>query len=142
MQMRAFSLLAFIGAASPGHAHANVTDPVRGFFQALDRQDFSRALALTDGAALSRTWNMVAQLRSEAAAHHARVEVKVKQLDVRAPGAAEPGRGVPVPVAFHIDVVGHKWLCHRVARQLEGEARFWVDPDRADRIVAIEGRLE
>jgi len=85
---------------------------------------------------------MVEKLRSEAAAHHARVELKVKRLDVRDAGAAEPGRGVPIPVAFHIDIVGHRWCFSKIARQLDGEARFYLDPERPDRIVAIEGRLD
>lgn len=122
-------------------AHAGATDAVRAYFQALDRQDFSRALAYTDGAAKGRTSRMVEQLKSEAAQHNARVEVKVKRLDVRSPGVAEPGRGVPVPVAFRIDVVGHKFCFSKVARKLDGEARFYLDPSNPDRIVAIEGNL-
>jgi hypothetical protein len=122
-------------------AHAEPADAVKGYFQALDRQDFSRALAYTDGAAKGRTSRMVETLKSEAAQHNARVEVKVKRLDVRSPGAPEPGRGVPVPVAFHIDVVGHKFCFSKVARKLDGEARFYIDPARPDRIVAIEGNL-
>jgi hypothetical protein len=130
--------------ALDNHARADVNpaDAVRGYFQALDRQDFRRALELTDGEALRRTFHMVDTLRHEAAANHARVEVRVKALDVRAPGAAEPGRGVPVPVQFHIDVVGHKWCFHKVARTLDGVARFWIDPARPDRILSIEGRLD
>ncbi|MDB4971600.1 MAG: hypothetical protein JWN44_7289 [Myxococcales bacterium] len=129
-------LIAPIAAANPEPA-----DAVKGYFQALDRQDFSRALAYTEGAAKGRTSRMVEQLKSEAAANHARVEVKVKRLDVKSAGVAEPGRGVPVPVAFHIDVVGHKFCFSKVARKLDGEARFYLDPARPDRIVAIEGRL-
>ncbi len=113
---------------------------VRGYFRALARQDFSGAIALTAGSAQSRTCDMVGKLKSEAAAHNARVEVKVTNLDVRPPEQPD-ARGVPVPVAFHIDVVGHKWCFSKVARQLEGEARFYVDPARPDRIVAIEGRI-
>jgi hypothetical protein len=122
------------------HAEAGPSAAVRGYFRALDRQDFVGALALTDGAAQSRTSRMVNQLKSEAAAHKARVEVKVTQLDVRSPGQPD-ARGVPVPVAFHIDVVGHKWCFSKVARKLDGEARFYVDPTNAGRITAIEGRL-
>jgi hypothetical protein len=123
-------------------AAAEPNDAVHAYFAALDRQDFSRALAYTDGDAKGRTWRMVEKLRSEAAAHHARVELKVKRLDVRDAGAAEPGRGVPIPVAFHIDIVGHRWCFSKIARQLDGEARFYLDPERPDRIVAIEGRLD
>ena len=140
--MRFFATLVFAATvAVPLAAHAQSPSvAVRSYFQALGRQDFSRALALTDGAAQTRTSHMVETLKSEAAAHHARVEVSVTRLDVRTPGAPE-ARGVPVPVAFHIDVVGHKWCFSKVARTLDGEARFYVDPSRPDRIVAIEGKL-
>jgi len=121
-------------------AEPSASDAVRCYFQALDRQDFSGAIALTDGAAQASTSRMVDTLKSEAAAHHARVEVKVKNVDVRSPGAPD-ARGVPVSVAFHIDVVGHKFCFSKVARKLDGEARFYVDPARPDRIVAIEGRI-
>ena len=121
-------------------AEAGAIAAVRDYFRALNRQDFGGALALTAGAAQSRTSRMVDTLKSEAAAHHARVEVKVTTLDVRAPGTPD-ARGVPVPVAFHIDVVGHRWCFSKIARTLDGEARFYVDPARPDRIVAIEGRL-
>lgn len=140
--MRLSILLLALAFAAPARAAGDAADAVRGYFSALGRQDFPGALSLTDGAAQSRTAHMVDQLKSEAAAHHARVELKVTRLEVRSPGAPEPGRGVPVPVAFHIDVVGHKWLFHKVARRLGGEARFWVDPDQGDRIIAIEGQLE
>ena len=121
-------------------AQPTPTSAVRDYFQALGRQDFSRALALTDGAAQMRTSRMVETLKSEAAAHHARVEVSVTRLDVRSPGAPE-ARGVPVPVVFHIDLVGKKWCFSKVARTLDGEARFFVDPSRPDRIIAIEGKI-
>jgi hypothetical protein len=128
-------------ASSRAATEPDPTNPVRGYFAALDRQDFGRALALTDGDAQARTSRMVTTLQREAARHHARVEVKVTRLAVEAPGVALPGRGVPVPVRFHIDVIGHKWLFNRVARVLEGDAQFYVDPARADRIVNIEGNL-
>lgn len=136
--------LAAVAAPLAAAAEPAPSAAVRDYFSALGRQDFSKALALTDGAAQARTARMVHTLESEAAAHHARVEVAVTRLDVRAPGAPE-ARGVPVPVSFHIDVVGHKWCFHKVARTLDGEARFYVDPSRANadggRIVAIEGKL-
>src|SRR5262249_55049450 len=125
-------------------AHARCEAPaaaaVRSYFQSLDRQDFSGAIARTDGSAQQCTARMVNKLKSEAAAHHAKVEVKVTKIDVREPGAPH-ARGVPVPVAFHRDVVGKKWCFSKVARTPDGEARFWVDPAHPDRIVAIEGRL-
>jgi hypothetical protein len=129
-------------ASGAGRAECDATTAVRGYFSALNRQDFGGALALTDGAAQASTSNMVNQLKSEAAAHHARVELKVTRVDVRPPGVEEPGRGVPVPVQFQIDVVGHKFCFKKVARKLEGFARFWVDPARRDRIVAIDGKLD
>jgi hypothetical protein len=143
--MRFFApvILAVVTVAAPLAARADAncsTDAVRGYFRALDRQDFTGAIAFTDGAAQASTSRMVNELRSEAAAHNARVEVKVKNLDVRAPGAPD-ARGVPIPVAFHIDVVGHKWCFSKVARKLEGQARFYVDPAHPDRIVAIEGQI-
>jgi hypothetical protein len=153
-QMRASLLSAALLVAVPVATHAGgpsvgaggigvgATGAVRGYFQALDRQDFVRALALTDGQAQESTSNMVNTLKRQAAAAHAWVEVKVKTLEVQPEGVAEPGRGVPVPVHFHIDVIGHKWLFHKVGRRLDGYACFWVDPERADRIVAIEGDLK
>ena len=132
--------VATLAAPLAASAESQPTDAVRGYFQALDRQDFSRAIAFTDGDAQARTTRMVDTLKSEAAAHNARVEVKVKSVDVRTPGAPD-ARGVPVSVAFKIDVVGHKYCFSKVARKLDGEARFYVDPARPDRIVAIEGRL-
>ena len=143
--MRFFAplVLAVATVAAPfsaAHAESSPVAAVRGYFRALSHQDFRGAIALTKGAAQTRTCNMVERLQSEAAAHNARVEVKVTTLDVREPGAPD-ARGVPVPVAFHIDVVGHKWCFSKVARKLDGQARFYVDPDRPDRIVAIEGRI-
>lgn len=140
--MRISALLLLVVAPVLAHAQGSPAEAVRGYFQALDRQDFGRAISMTLGAAQQRTTHMVSTLRREAAAHDARVEVKVKALSVRSPGVAQPGRGVPVPVQFHIDVIGRKWMFHRVARRLEGEARFWVDPQRPEHILAIEGRLE
>jgi hypothetical protein len=140
MRRLIFSLAALWLFAPRAAEAAPPTDAVKGYFAALDQQDFARALSLTDGAAQARTSRMVSTLKSEAAQHHARVEVKVTRLAVQQPGAPEP-RGVPVPVRFHIDVVGHKWMFHKVARVLEGDAQFFVDPAHADRIVAIEGNL-
>jgi hypothetical protein len=141
--MRFLAPLLFTLVTPVALAHAESAGPaaaVRGYFDALGRQDFGRALAMTDGAAQTRTSQMVDQLKTEAAAHHARVDVKITHLDVRAPGEPD-ARGLPVPVAFHIDVVGHRWCFSKVARALDGVARFYFDPQRPDRIVAIEGRI-
>jgi hypothetical protein len=130
-----------LAGARADAAPASATNAVRGYFSALGRQDFSGAIALTNGKAQECTSNMVNKLKSEARAHNAKVEVKVTKVDVRAAGAAE-ARGVPVPVNFHIDVVGKKWCFSKVARQLDGQAMFWLDPAHPDRIVAIDGNLE
>jgi hypothetical protein len=127
-------------ATAPLSAHADACSTVRGYFAALDRQDFNSAIAMTNGPAQSSTSHMVEDLKRQAAKNHARVEVKVKRLDVSTAQQAE-ARGVPVPVSFHIDVVGHKFCFHKVARQLDGHARFFVDPAGSGRIVAIEGKL-
>jgi hypothetical protein len=125
-----------------GHAEVGPQAAVKGYFQALGRQDFGKALSLTDGDAQARTSHMVSTLQSQAAAAHARVEVQVKKVELRETGALEPGRGVPVCVQFHIDVVGKKYCFAKVARRLEGEAKFWVDPNRSDKIVAIDGNID
>ena len=133
-------LLVLAAPLAVAHAEAGPAAAVRGYFEALGRQDFGSALALTDGAAQARTSRMVDTLKSEAAAHHARVDVKVTKLDVREPGAPDE-HGLPITVAFHIDVVGHKWCFSKIARALDGVARFYFDPARPDRILAIEGRI-
>jgi hypothetical protein len=140
MRFLAPLLLTLVAPVALAHAEPNPCAAVRGYFAALGRQDFGGALALTNGSAQARTSTMLDQLKHEAAANHARVDVKVTRLDVRAPGEPD-ARGLPVPVAFHIDVVGHKWCFSKVARKLDGEARFYFDPAHPDRIVAIEGRI-
>jgi hypothetical protein len=127
-------------AVAPMIAHADACSTVRGYFAALNRQDFTTAIAMTNGTAQSSTSQMVEDLRRQAAKNHARVEVKVTKVEVSPPMEAE-ARGVPVPVAFHIDVVGHKFCFHKVARKLDGRARFFVDPSGSGRIVAIEGKI-
>ena len=135
-----YLLMTLALATAPLTAHADACSTVRGYFAALDRQDFTTAIAMTNGTAQSSTSQMVEDLKRQAAKNHARVEVKVKRLDVSVAQQAE-ARGVPVPVSFHIDVVGHKFCFHKVARQLDGQARFFVDPSGSGRIVAIEGKL-
>jgi hypothetical protein len=125
--------------------HSDVRSPpgetVRRYFEALGHQDFDGAIALTDGCARTRTSSMIDRLRKEAAVQRVTVEVRIRHLDVRAPGLLEP-RGVPVPVAFDIEIVGKKWCFSRIALRLNGEARFYIDPARPDdRIVAIDGSL-
>jgi hypothetical protein len=136
-----------IQLAAPARAQAVVqsavrSDPaaaVRGYFAALGRNDFQGALSLTLGAAQERTARMVGTLRQQAAAHRARVELRVKSVEVSPSTAREAGGAVPVDVKFDIDIVGRKWWFSRVARKLAGHAQFYVDDQR---IVAIEGKLE
>lgn len=106
---------------------------IRGYFAALERKDFGRALELTTGSAETRTRHMVGDLERQAADHHADVQVHVRRLDVN-PLADT------VEVTFAIDIIGKKWMFSKVARRLEGTAHFSVGDD--DRIVAIDGQLE
>jgi len=48
----------------------------------------------------------VEKLRSEAARITPASSSRFKRLDVRDAGAAEPAAACPIPVAFHIDIVG------------------------------------
>jgi hypothetical protein len=111
---------------------------VRGWFAALVRQDFGGAIALTRGAAQTRTERVVGELTGGAAAHHASLEMKVHKLDIQAPPAA--GSPTPVTARFDIDVIGKRWVFHRLARKLTGVVKFHVGTDQ--RIIAIDGRLE
>lgn len=113
------------------------SETVRGYFDALGRQDFTRALSLTSGAAQKRTEKMVGDLRQQAAAAHAQVELKVTRVDVD--DAVTDGDSVKV--SFHIDVIGKKWMFKKVARRLEGTAHFRVEGAAEPRIVAIDGQL-
>jgi hypothetical protein len=116
---------------------------VRGYFAALERKDFGRALSLTAGSAQERTEHMVGRLNSEAAQHHAQVELRVRSLSVAEQPAAADAESVSVLVNFDIDVIGKKWIFRRVARRLSGTAQFFVEKETAQpRIVAILGRLE
>ena len=134
----------------PGHADSgadspcDLAEPVRGYFQALARNDFPRAISLTVGAAQERTEHMVGTLRRQAAAAHAHVELKVRSVEVSPPSRDQVADGEPVPVdvQFDIDVVGRKWFFSRVARKLSGRAQFYVASAAPARIVAIEGNLE
>jgi hypothetical protein len=113
---------------------------VRGYFEAIGHNDFGRALSLTAGSAQASTLSMWQELRQQAKAHSARLELKVRELHM----AQRPPAGstVPVDVKFDIDVVGHKWMFSRVARKLAGTAQFIVEPQQQRRIVAIQGTLD
>ena len=118
---------------------------MRGYFDALGKNDFPRALSLTAGAAQSRTEHMMGTLKQQAAAAHARVELKVKHVEVSQAPPEHLAEGLPVPVdvQFDIDVVGRKWIFSRVARKLSGRAQFFVAcASPAPRIIAIEGKIE
>lgn len=119
-------------------SHAWAQEPcalVRGYFAALEHKDFARAIRLTEGAAQARTQHMVGTLQQEAAQHHAEVELKVQQLDVR------PHTDGKVKVSFNIDVIGKKWCFRKVARTLAGIATFKVAIN-GDHIERIDGQLE
>jgi hypothetical protein len=134
-----FALLAMLALVLPGRrAHASAPAVVRGFFAALERKDFGRALALTEGAAKARTANLVGTLHRAAQQHHAELEFRVKRLDVDQPYASAVG-ATPVRVHFDIDVIGKRWIFRKVARKLTGRANFYV---AANQIVAIHGKLD
>jgi hypothetical protein len=127
-------------------AHARAEEPpastVRGYFAALEHKDFRGALSMTSGPALDRTRGLIGTLASEAARHHAEVELKVQKLTLAA--RAPDDGGVTVDVHFDIDVIGKKWFFRRVARKLSGDAQFVVDahPSRPPHIVDILGKIE
>jgi hypothetical protein len=147
--MRSFVAAALVAslfhtAAAPSHAQPHgAGETVRGYFEALGKNDFQRALSLTVGAAQERTARMVGSLKSQARAADARVELKVRRLRVaERPERLEAGLPVPVDVDFDIDVVGRKWWFSKIARRLAGTAQFYVASSVEPRIVAIEGKLE
>ena len=128
-----------VSVATPVRASAPGST-VRSFFAALERRDFRAALAYTEGAAASVIAGMLDNIKSEAARRHVDVELKVRNLVVTERGPDATGQ-TPVDVAYDIDVIGKKWMFHKVARRLSGTASFYVD-DRAPRIVAIVGMLD
>jgi hypothetical protein len=131
--MRALFIALLVAIVTPAFAGER-SQLVQRWFAALESKDFPKAIALTAGAAQERTEHMVGRLVSEAAAHHADVEVKVKHLDVHDEGGA-------VNATFDIDIVGKKWFFRRVARTIAGKARF-LFAGAAQRIVAIDGHLD
>jgi hypothetical protein len=140
--MRWLLVLAAVMSVSLAPHSARAVGPsatVRCYFDALGRNDFGRALALTGGAAETRTAQLLGSLERQAAAANASVELKVRRLAVSERPPA-PSGAVPVDVSFNIDVIGKKWLFSRVARRLAGQAQFVVAPTD-QRIVAITGSL-
>jgi hypothetical protein len=133
------AVLALTCLSVPARARAESSAPsvVRGYFAALERKDFGRALSLTAGSALARTENMVGTLNREAASHNAEVELRVTKLEL-ANSPSEQNGSAPVKVSFGIDVIGKKWIFRKLARRLRGQAQFYVT---ADQIVAIDGQI-
>jgi hypothetical protein len=129
--------LSFLSVSARARAESSGPSLVRGYFAALERKDFDRALSLTAGAALTRTADMVGTLNREAANHHAEVELRVTKLELANPPSG-PNGTTPVKVNFGIDVIGKKWIFRKVARRLRGQAQFYVT---ADQIVAIDGQI-
>jgi hypothetical protein len=133
---RRWLLLALLSLGISTSAFAGVDGPsatVRGFFSALERKDYNRALDLTSGEAQARTAKILGALEHEAAQHHAQIELKVKRLEMAVEDVST------VKVHFDIDVIGKKWLFRKLARTLSGSAQFHIG--NQSRISAIEGDL-
>src|SRR5437868_10397678 len=119
--IRAIAFTSLVMALASSSSAQEPTALVRGYFAALERSDFTRAIRLTEGAAQKSTEHMVGTLQHQAAEHHAQVELKVQRLDV------QPKRdGQRVKVEFNIDVIGKKWVFKKVARTLAGTAEFKI----------------
>src|SRR3954454_24999519 len=120
VHMRFFAQALVVSALAVPMA-ASAQEPaavVRGYFAALEKKDFGKALSLTQGSAQQRTTNMVGELNQQAADHHAEVELEVKKLNVKT------STGDNVTVEFDIDVIGKKWFVRKVAKKLSGQAQF------------------
>jgi hypothetical protein len=104
------------GALAPASACA----VVRGYFEAIGRKDYGHALALTTGAAQTRTAELLGELARAAREHGAEIELKVRSLQLL------PER---------------RWFFSRVARQLDGRAQFYVEASSLPHISAIVGSL-
>jgi hypothetical protein len=121
---RALAPALLFTALAPGLMNvAQAQEPaalVRGFFAALERKDYPRALALTQGAAQKSTADFLGSLEQRAAQQHAQIELKVQDLQLKPKGEDH------VEASFHIDVIGKKWMFKKVARKLDGTAEFKV----------------
>jgi hypothetical protein len=122
-------------ASQPGPSSLTV----RNFFGALEQRDFGGALAFTGGDAQCTVARLLEKIRHEAARKHAKVELKVRNLQV-VEHPATAGQ-VPVEVTYQVDVIGKKWIFRRVARRLSGTAHFYVD-EKTPRIVTIVGHID
>jgi ketosteroid isomerase-like protein len=133
------SVLSLLTRPGSGRANLDVNfgDTVVRYFQALERRDYTGALALTHGAAQVSTDRMLSKLAREASAHRAKIELKVRGLRVIEHPKSASSDAVPVDVFFKIDVVGRRGWFSRVARKLSGSARFFISRSE-ERIVAIE----
>jgi hypothetical protein len=134
MRFFALALIAPALAMSTAASAQEPTAVVRGYFAALEKKDFGKAMSLTQGAAQQRTADMVGELQQQAAQHNAQVELKVQKLDVK------PSADDHVTVDFAIDVIGKKWFIRKVAKKLSGKAQFKMDRG-GDQIVSIDGNL-
>src|SRR5262249_41365265 len=109
---------------------------VRGYFAALERKDYDKAIRLTVGPAQRSTEQWVGCLQQQAAQQHADVELKVQRLDLK-----PNNDGVRVKVDFNIAVIGKTWVFKKVARTRAGTAEFKI-ANNGDHIEHIDGNLQ
>jgi hypothetical protein len=128
-------LLAGLIAAPASAAESSASDVVRGFFSALDREDFAGALGRTVGDARMRTAQMVHRITSEAARKHVGFDVITRKIDVSDRGLGK------VSAQFEIDIVARFLMFKRVVRKIAGVASFDVDLP-SSRITVIDGTLD
>lgn len=134
--IRAVAVTSLVMALAPSARAQEPASLVRGYFAALARKDFDKAIRLTQGAAQRSTEHMVGTLQQQAAQHHAEVELKVQRLDLR-----PNDDGQRIRVDFNIEVIGKKWVFRKVARTLAGTAEFKI-AGNGDHIEHIDGNLE
>ena len=103
---------------------ALATGVVRGYFDALRRQDRRTLSGVTEGNAAAYTTQMLDRISDEAQRQDVGVELKVRNLVMYAAPPSEAA--TPVDVRFDIAVVAKKWFFHKVARVLKGHATFFV----------------
>jgi hypothetical protein len=134
--MRFITLVCALGLSLPARAaESSSAELVRGFFSALDREDFAGALGRTVGEARARTSRIIDRITGEAARKHVGFDVVTRKINVADRG---PGK---VAAAFEIDIVARFMFFKKVVRRIQGLASFDVDVP-ARRITAIDGALE
>jgi hypothetical protein len=101
------------------------TDMVRGYFDALRRQDRGALSAVTAGQAARDTGAMLDHIRGEAKRRRVDVELQLKDL------AVSPSAQGTVEAKFDISVIAKKWLFSTVAQKLRGRATFYVGSNLA-----------